>query len=193
MTKQKITQKKLIQTGINLIEAKQAPTFSNLARAMTIKSQAIYPYFANQIELSYAILEYSVDHLIAKLQTTLFGMAGREAIVQLAMIWRAEGLAHVHLSQFLLSLPRKEQNEVLQAKIQVISQLMDQLLKQVLTSAKTRLLASRFIRNLIVGEILNIGGGWFQNSELPQESGFRTMLELGLTELIKTDSADHKK
>lgn len=56
MPRQILSKDGIIKTSIQLVEAGQEISFSNIAQALGTRSQALYSYFPNQIALSYGII-----------------------------------------------------------------------------------------------------------------------------------------
>ncbi|WP_180245647.1 hypothetical protein [Secundilactobacillus silagincola] len=50
-------------------------------------------------------------------------------------------------------------------------------------SDELRLNATRMIRNLIIGEIVNVGRGWFKNDAVNETDSFKQMLLVALHHL----------
>lgn len=188
MTKTPLSAQKIIETSIALIEAQQPLTFTNIAKALDTKSQALYPYFANQNVLSYAIMGATLQMLIDRIKTDLFGMGGRKALIQFALICRAQCLAHPHLSQFVLALPQNEEAPAAQAAKADYQSLMTSLINHTLQHDRLRLLATQLINTLISGEVINAAFGWSQQSAAAQTGNFRWMITTGLDQLMALDA-----
>lgn len=185
MSKQLLSREKIVQAGIAALEAETPLTFANLARTLGTRSQALYAYFKNQTELSYAIM----DHLLAatnrRLAQALFGLSGQTAVEQFAMTCRALGLAHPKLALFAASLPRSE--AIADEAINDFRQMMTTLIGELVQTEQVRLLGGRWLRDLIFGEVVNISAGWFNDQELSREESFRWLVEHGIADLIQAD------
>ncbi|WP_204122596.1 TetR/AcrR family transcriptional regulator [Lacticaseibacillus mingshuiensis] len=191
MSKQVLSQTRIIECGIALINNGSAVSFANIARELGTKSQALYPYFTNQQALSYAILDQTVASLVERLKTDLFGKTGREALVEFALICRRVCLEHPRLSQFIVALPRSE-DAIADEPVAAFRTLLTQSVAAVVASERARLLGGRLLRDLIIGELINISSGWFNNAELPQEDSFRWMIERGIDALTVEDRTPTK-
>lgn len=187
MVRQVLTQERIIQAAIDCIETGQSPTFSTLARTLGTRSQALYPYFANQQALSYAIFNSAAQQLSDQLKTELFGQSGRDGLLALAVACRREVLAHIHLAQYLLGVPRDTENPDMQQATDVFHELLGRMISPVYKQPRVRLLAGRWLRDLIVGDALNVGSGWFKNRELTSDESFSWLVNASLDRLAIED------
>ncbi|KRM36113.1 TetR family transcriptional regulator [Agrilactobacillus composti DSM 18527 = JCM 14202] len=187
MPKQVLSRERIMAVGIELINAETPLTFSNLARQLGTKSQALYPYFSNQTDLSYAILEEVLDRLIATLRSRLLGLTGEPALLELALICRSLGLTHLRLSRFLITLPRDKATIAAQKSINTLGTVFNKLLASAFHETRVQILAGRMIRNLIIGELANVGTGWFSNQEISQAASFKWMIQSSLDILSQED------
>lgn len=189
MSKQILSREKIIEIAIELIKHDEPLTFSNLARHLGTKSQALYPYFKNQANLNYAILAESLDKLTIVLKDRLLGITGQEALLKLALTCRNIGLSNIKLSQFIVTLPRDQATTAAQKSINELKVVFNTLLASTFSSPKIQLLGGRMIRNLIIGELINVGTGWFSNQQLPQMASFEWMAKQSLGSLVIEDHA----
>lgn len=188
MRTQNLSQQTIIEAGAGLIEAQTPLTFSNIARGLGVKSQALYPYFANQAELRQAIVAWAVDQLTTRLRDELFGLAGKEAVTAFAEVCRQAGLTHPNLSCFVLAQPRAEVSDANASGLLELHALLAKLLAAFIKSPSLQLAGARYLRNLIVGEIENVAAGWFTNPALDQAESFSWMIETSLNALITADA-----
>lgn len=185
MSKQLLSPEKIVTVGIQTIEAGTPLTFANLARTLGTRSQALYPYFNNQTALSYAITDAVLARANAQLQQALFGLSGQPAVMQFALTCRQLGLAHPKLVLFMIGLPRHE--DISDEAMQDFRKMLTTLIGELVHTERVQLLGGRWLRDLIIGEVANISGGWFINQDLPQEDSFRWTVTHGLADLIAED------
>lgn len=190
MVRQILSKERIIQASVALIEAGKIPTFADLARRLSIHSQALYPYFSNQAELNDAIFAWAMRQLNEQLRNKLFGLSGREGIMAFSIACRQECLAHIRLTQYLMGVHRDQANQDMQAGTDLFHDLMSSMIKPVFKRAKVRLLAGRWLRNLIIGDVINVGAGWFKNRELSSDETFEWMVSACLQRLAQEDQAD---
>lgn len=179
MTRQILSQEKIIQTSIELIEEGDVLSFSAIARKLGTKSQALYSYFNNQTELRYAVVGWAVTQVGDQLRKQLFGLSGQAGIVAFATEFRRLALTHLKLTQFVLSMPRtKKYSEVTKA-FGEIRLLLNQMIDGVYPKSQ-QLLVSRCVRDIMVGDIVNVGTGWFTDDSLSATDGFHELLVMNL-------------
>ncbi|HBF75191.1 MAG TPA: hypothetical protein DDW71_08025 [Lactobacillus sp.] len=185
MTSRTLNKTKIINTAMDLIAQQQPLTFSNISRRLGIHSQALYNYFPDVTALNASIDEaYNAD-LLAKLRQQLLGLSGEEAVLKFAFVCRQYALERFKLTQFVLAIPRELLNtDPVQApSSQALRQILYQLLMKIDMSDELRLNATRMIRNLIIGEIVNVGRGWFKNDAVNETDSFKQMLLVALHHL----------
>ncbi|KZU38663.1 TetR/AcrR family transcriptional regulator [Lactiplantibacillus plantarum] len=172
MPKQLLTREKIVDIGVALIEDGKELTFSAVAKKLGSRSQAIYTYFKNVDELKYTIIAWALSIAGRRMQCQLFGQSGIEAIIEFAKQFRALALRHDRLSRFVLSAVRTTKYPEVDAALDVLKKLLNQLLEGTFKAKRLRILASRCIRDLIVGDIINVGTGWFTSGEMSTDQSF---------------------
>ncbi|WP_237029154.1 MULTISPECIES: TetR/AcrR family transcriptional regulator [Lactobacillaceae] len=190
MSRQILSKDRIIQAAVAIIEAGGTPTFSTISRRLGSRSQALYPYFANQTELSFAIFDWVARQLNDQIKTELFGLSGREGLIALAVAMRREGLAHVRLTQYLLSIPRDTANADMQQGTDLFRDLLGGMIRPVFQHSRVRLIAARWLRDLIVGDVVNIGAGWFIDQGISADDSFELALTASLDRLTLEDQQD---
>lgn len=73
MSRQILSKDRIIQAAVAIIEAGGTPTFSTISRRLGSRSQALYPYFANQTELSFAIFDWVARQLNDQIKQNCLG------------------------------------------------------------------------------------------------------------------------
>ncbi|WP_203621296.1 TetR/AcrR family transcriptional regulator [Apilactobacillus nanyangensis] len=177
-----ISKQEIIKTAIIMIENGDKLTFSTISRKMKITSQSLYNYFKNQEELEYVIVGTVVSLACKIAFTKNFGKSGREGVISLSLTFRKMGVRHINLAQFVISHHRTNQYQIVTDAFNELKSLLERMLENYFDNEKI-IKASRLIRSLVVGDILNVGTGWFKSPEVTAESSFIEMLDLSLTAL----------
>ncbi|PDH94433.1 TetR family transcriptional regulator [Oenococcus oeni] len=193
MPHQILTSEKIVQAGVNIIEADKVLTFSTIAHNLGTHSQALYVYFDNQKQLSYAIVGWAVTQVIESLKTKVFSHSGKQAIIIFATELRSIALKHIQLSRFVLTVQRDDQNPEVQTAFENLRDLLHRLINSIFYDSDNRILASRCIRDLIVGDILNVGSGWFEDPTISPDDSFQESLNLCLTIIIQNENKNKNK
>ena len=180
MQRQHLTKDKIVQASIEMIEKGEPLTFSTIARHLATSSQALYNYFGNLKDLRYAIVAKSVNNAVTYVQSEAFGHAGLEGLLSFTMALRKLCFKNQALSQFVVTTPRSKAYPDVTAAFDRLKKLLDQMLATHFTDEHQRLLASRFIRDLTVGDVMNIWMGWFADPSFNVDDSFTTMLALAL-------------
>ncbi|MCH5462767.1 TetR/AcrR family transcriptional regulator [Lactobacillus sp. LC28-10] len=185
MTSRTLTTEKIIQTAMSLIAAQKPLTFSNISRELGTHSQALYNYFPDVSTLSASIDETYNSGLVNELQQQLLGLSGEEAILKFATVSRQYALEHFKITQFVLAIPREllNENAAKAPSSEQLKSILYQLLQTMNIDERHRLNAARMIRNLIIGEIVNVGRGWFTTKSVKESESFKQMLLLALHHL----------
>ena len=185
MPRQILSKEIIIKTSIELIEDNKENNFASIAKKLGTQSQALYNYFPNQLALNYAIVAWTVSLLTDQLRKDLFGKAGLTAIIDFAMTFRKTALNHFLLTQFVLKMPRTNNYPETTAAFNELKSIFNQMIATEFTDSKKQLLASRCIRDLAIGDIVNVGTGWFADKSLPADKSFRKLLKQNLSDIAK--------
>ena len=185
MPRQILSKEIIIKKSIELIEDSKENNFAAIARNLGTQSQALYNYFPNQIALNYAIVAWTVELLANQLRQDLFGKAGLTAIIDFAMEFRETALKHFPLTQFVLKMPRTNKYPEVNSAFAELKTIFNQIIGTKFTDPKKRLLASRCIRDLAIGDIVNVGTGWFADKSLSADKSFRKLLKQSLHQLAE--------
>lgn len=185
LTSRTLTTEKIIQTALSLIEDQKPLTFSNISRALGTRSQALYNYFPDVNALSASIDEAYNAGLVTELQQQLVGLSGEKAILKFAAVSRQYALKHFKITQFVLAIPREllndDTNQITSSER--LKRILYQLLQTMHIDERRRLSAARMIRNLIIGEVVNVGRGWFTTKTVTESDSFEQMLLVALHHL----------
>ena len=185
MPRQILSKEIIIKTSIELIEDNKENNFASIAKKLGTQSQALYNYFPNQLTLNYAIVAWTVSLLTDQLRKDLFGKAGLTAIIDFAMTFRKTALNHFLLTQFVLKMPRTNNYPETTAAFNELKSIFNQMIATEFTDPKKQLLASRCIRDLAIGDIVNVGTGWFADKSLPADKSFRKLLKHSLCQIAE--------
>ncbi|MCH3921945.1 TetR/AcrR family transcriptional regulator [Limosilactobacillus sp.] len=182
----KLNRQLIIQTGKELIRTDQQPTFSTIGRCLGVHSQALYPYFQNQAALKAAIVNDLLGQLISfcKKQAEDTGLR-----VQLLAV-RSQALAHPRLTRFVLNQLQNAPVMVAQDRLKELRELLHDLLATTYRHSQVRLLASRTLRSLLIGDIYNNINGWFTDRQLTADTSFTAELAGTLQWLEQLDGEE---
>jgi AcrR family transcriptional regulator len=185
MVRQVLSKEKIVATSIALIEKGDAVTFSSVSKQLGRRSQALYTYFENATELQYAIVAWTLQKASEYLQNQVFGQSGETALINFATEWRALALRHMALSRFVLLSPRRDDYPETAAAVDRLWGLLHQLVAGVFKNDTVRLLATRCLRDLIIGDVFHVGMGWFTDKAMLADDSFDQLLRQNLT-IFKT-------
>jgi AcrR family transcriptional regulator len=188
MPRQVLTKERIIETAIALIEEGEELTFSTVSKRLESRSQALYTYFANVNELRYAIVAWAVQAAGRQVQDKLFGQSGLTAIMEFSKQFRVLALRYERLSRFVLLQARTIDYPDVVAAFDQLRRLLHQLLNSAFRDETVRSMASRCIRDLIVGDIINVGTGWFAGGTLSPDDSFNQLLRRNLELFQHMDS-----
>ncbi|MCP0885803.1 TetR/AcrR family transcriptional regulator [Ligilactobacillus sp. WILCCON 0076] len=171
---------KILKAAISLIDAEEALTFSRLATVLGTRSQALYNYYPNVSAIRVAMVDYFYSGLFETLQKRLGELGDKADIIEYGLICRKYSLEHYSLMQLALATPGKKirktkQQQELRKKYLA---LFNSLLEPLNLEYGDYLIISRALRNLVVGEVSNVGSGWFSNTKMSSEETFKKTIEL---------------
>jgi AcrR family transcriptional regulator len=170
----KINQQIIIQSGKDLIVAGKQPSFSAIGRCLDVHSQALYPYFRNQDDLKAAIVNDLLAQVVKQHQNYSEGQAELRARI---IALRNQALEHPHLTRFVINELQNEPSMVAQKSLVDLRETLHRLLEASYQHPQIRLLASRTLRCLLIGDIYNNINGWFTNNLSTPNESFSTMLD----------------
>ncbi|MFD1430908.1 TetR/AcrR family transcriptional regulator [Lacticaseibacillus mingshuiensis] len=180
----KLSQQLIIEAAVNSLNRGETVTFSSLARQLDCHSQALYPYFKTQRELIRQVALWFIDQLNQESDKAMAGLSGKAAVRALALTVRTIGLANYPVftmtmrlsSEGTISYDRDSAMAVFRERVRA-------LLIELAADEPQRVLLNRLIRDYVVGEIVNVASGWFQNKTFSQLDSFTKNLNLLLEEL----------
>ncbi|WP_267202323.1 TetR/AcrR family transcriptional regulator [Limosilactobacillus kribbianus] len=182
----KLNRQLIIQTGKELIRTDQQPTFSTIGRRLGVHSQALYPYFQNQAALKAAI----VNDLLAQLISFCQKQAKNPGLHAQLLVIRSQALSHPRLARFVLNQLQNAPAMVTQDKLKELRDLLHDLLVKTYRHPRVRLLASRTLRSLVIGNIYNNINGWFTDQQLTTDESFTAELAGTLQWLKQLDGKE---
>ncbi|KRM12272.1 hypothetical protein ABTQ33_04845 [Paucilactobacillus suebicus] len=178
MTQRILSKEKIVKQAVNLINSGQSATFTSIGKSLGSKSQAIYPYFKNPTALDNAIFAYSTHQLVENVQSELFGVPANQIIMAFAKYCRKYGLKNVNLLRYLLSFSENQRNsDDAHAATLELDALYEKIFTNVSDDPQTTLVIKRTVRNLIVGDIIHVGAGWFHNPIIDSDESFEVMIQ----------------
>ncbi|MFT8460392.1 MAG: TetR/AcrR family transcriptional regulator [Liquorilactobacillus ghanensis] len=187
MKHQILTKEIIIKTSIEIIEKDEKLTFTTIAKKIGIRSQSLYTYFENINELKYAIVAWGIQTIKKQIQDQLFGQSGIEAIINFSKELRHIALQHSKLSQFILLSTRPTDYPAANDAFKELRNLLYKLLESTFQNESVRIMVSRCLRDLIIGDIINIGTGWFTDETIPPEESFDKFIQQNLATFQEMD------
>ena len=82
-------------------------------------------------------------------------------------------------------MPRTDNYPETTAAFNELKSIFNQMIATEFTDSKKQLLASRCIRDLAIGDIVNVGTGWFADKSLPADKSFRKLLKQSLSKIAE--------
>lgn len=184
MTSRTLSKEKIVAAAIELINDQENLTFTKLSRKLGIRSQGIYNYYPDVMAIKIGVAVHFYDELGVRLQADLLGLSGKQAIKAFANVSTQYALSKFRVSQEILSIPSgKLHDEALDTSFHKIHVILNRLLEPFISDKETNLVISRMLRNLIIGEIVHVGNGRFDNKAITARDSFDKMLEITLAEL----------
>lgn len=175
----KLLNRQRIQTAAqNAIVKGEELSFSSLAKKLGTRSQALYNYFPNVEALKIALADDFYQRFYENIEIALLGMQGEDAVVRMALFSRQYGLKNYAVIRMIQSIPAEKlrKTSVQQANINRYRGLFQRLLSYLKLDSAQELVVSRALRNLIVGEVNNVGSGWFIDDTISAEASFKKMI-----------------
>lgn len=181
MATQALSKEKVILSAMKIIDNQEKLTFTRLSQDLGSRSQSIYNYYPNVMELRIAIATYCYDKLATRLQADLLGLSGKQAVKAFANIATQYALGQFLVSQQVLSIPEyKLHNKELDRSFSKIHMILRKLLDPFVPDQKDQVILSRMLRNLIIGEIIHVGNERFKNGLITPQDSFDVMLDITL-------------
>ena len=182
MTSRTLSKEKIIAISLELIKKQTQPSFSNIAKAMGMRSQSIYNYFENAEELKAAIAVNFYQELFKQLQAELLGLSGKSAVKKFCQISTEFAINDFLVTQYVMSMPKWmfHGDKEVESSIDDVYQILRTLIDPLFSDAQQKLVVSRMLRNLIIGQIIHIGTGRFTNPLISADDSFDKMLEITL-------------
>lgn len=184
LTSRTLSKEKIIETAIELINQQETLTFTNLSKKLGTRSQAIYNYYSDVMDIKNAVVVYFFDQLATRLNADLLGLSGKQAIKAFANVSTQYALENFLIAQQILSIPVEQKREgTLEESIESVYKILKLFLNQIIEDEQQRIIIARMLRNLIIGEVVHVGNGRFNNKKISSRDSFDQMLEITLLEV----------
>lgn len=172
--KRDLSAEKIIRTTMTLIseQGPDAATFSNIATALSCKTQALYFYFKNRNDLLTAVSHEFFREINNTVQESCVGLHGREAVIALATAMRDFGLASVPLAVTVMRVSGISDDQLAATETKNLSLMLQAFIADFVDDPVKRLSLSRGVRALVVGEIVSESVGWFRNPVIHHDDSF---------------------
>lgn len=184
MTSRTLSKEKIVAAATELITEQENLTFTKLGHKLGIRSQGIYNYYPDVMAIKIGVAIHFYDELAVRLRADLLGLSGKQAIKAFANVCTQFALSKFQVSQQILSIPVDHAHDKnLDTSFHKIHAILNELLEPFISDNDTKIVISRMLRNLIIGEIVHVGTGRFNNKLISARDSFDKMLELTLNEI----------
>ncbi|MFD1418483.1 TetR/AcrR family transcriptional regulator [Companilactobacillus keshanensis] len=175
--KRDLSAEKIIQTAKDLIlnGNADAATFSNIAKKLDCKTQALYFYFKNRYELNSAITQDYLKSLTETLKDECLGYSGKEGLVKMAKVMREFGLENLSLSLLAIKSSDLTNKEYFKYIIEINS-MMKRFMNVFIQDNAKQMTITRGIRGLVIGEVVSESVGLFHNPLIKNTISFEENL-----------------
>ncbi|GFZ26311.1 TetR/AcrR family transcriptional regulator [Lactobacillus corticis] len=182
MPKQILSKAKIIDASIELIRHDQPLTFSDLARKLGTRPQALYLYYPNVAALKRAIAKDAETKVVAQIKEQVGVLTGKDAVKQIISASCELGLKKPRLSAFIVTMVQEDKNTPTEYET-----LLDQYLAVSYKQEKVRVLAKRSLMNVVVGELVNVGTDRFHLTIIDRKQGLKWMVDTLMAKLDELD------
>jgi len=175
--KRDLSAEKIVQTAKDLVLNGNADsaTFSNIAKELDCKTQALYFYFKNRDELNSAIAQDYLKTLTETIKNECLGYSGKEGLVKIAKVMREFGLENLSLSLVAIKSSdltnKKDFKYVLE-----INSMMEKFMDVFVQDEAKQMTITRGIRGLVIGEVVSESVGLFHNPLIKNTVSFEENL-----------------
>ncbi|WP_125711799.1 TetR/AcrR family transcriptional regulator [Companilactobacillus kedongensis] len=175
--KRDLSAEKIVQTAKDLVLNGNADsaTFSNIAKELDCKTQALYFYFKNRDELNSAIAQDYLKTLTETIKNECLGYSGKEGVVKIAKVMREFGLENLSLSLVAIKSSdltnKKDFKYVLE-----INSMMEKFMDVFVQDEAKQMTITRGIRGLVIGEVVSESVGLFHNPLIKNTVSFEENL-----------------
>lgn len=184
LTSRTLSKEKIVATATSLINNQESLSFTKLGKELGTRSQAIYNYFPDVMAIKVAAAASFYDQLAIRLQADLLGLSGKQAIKTFANTSVHYSLCKFHVTQEILSIPAGRLHDSdLDKSFETLHTILGRLLNPFIEDDRQRLIVSRMIRSLIIGEIIHVGNGRFDDELISSHDSFDKMLDITLADL----------
>ena len=173
----KLSKQLILNRAADMLNSGQQLSFTTLSKQFGTHSQALYPYFKNREELLNELFAWVLRQLLAAMQQANKSDDSGKAIVAVAVQFRKVALTNFGLFKTIMAIsPTAQKVPEVQGLIREIRTSVDGALVGITSDQADRLLLSRAIRNIMIGEIFNEGSGWFDDPRIPAGDSYQRML-----------------
>lgn len=181
MTAHTLSKEKIITAAKELINDQENLTFTKLSRKLGIRSQGIYNYYSDIMAVKIGVAVSFYDELTVRLKADLLGLTGKQAIKAFANIIVHYALDNFLITQQIISIPAGKLNDSeLNNSLINIRTILRLFLDPLVENKEDMIVVSRMLRNLVVGEILHVGNGRFEDKTISAPDSFNQMLDITL-------------
>lgn len=181
MTSRTLSKEKVVDTAVKMINNQENLTFTNLGKKLGTRAQAIYNYYPDVTLLRVAMAVDFFNKLTVRIKADLLGMTGKQALKTMAHVCTQYSLDNWLVANQIFEIPiAKKKTVEMKQSIDGIYEILQIYLQQLTNDEQTRIVIARMLRNLIIGEIVHVGNGRFDNKLISARDSFDKMLDITL-------------
>ena len=184
LTTNTLSKEKIITAALVLINRHESLNITNLGKLVGTRSQAIYNYFDDIMDVKVAVATKFFDELSVRLQADLLGLTGEQALKTFVNVSVQYSLGKFDIVEMIIDIPsEKWQDAELKKSFLQIQVILKQSLVPVIKDEILQLVVCRMLVNLIIGEVICAGRGRIDSNILDTQESFSKMIQIVLRDI----------
>jgi len=184
LTTNTLSKEKIITAALVLINRHESLNITNLGKLVGTRSQAIYNYFDDIMDIKVAVAAKFFDELSVRLQADLMGLTGEQALKTFVNVSVQYSLGKFDIVEMIIDIPsEKWQDAELKKSFLQIQVILKQSLVPVIKDEILQLVVCRMLVNLIIGEVICAGRGRIDSNILDTQESFSKMIQIVLRDI----------
>jgi len=184
LTTNTLSKEKIITAALVLINRHESLNITNLGKLVGTRSQAIYNYFDDIMDVKVAVAAKFFDELSVRLQADLMGLTGEQALKTFVNVSVQYSLGKFDIVEMIIDIPsEKWQDAELKKSFLQIQVILKQSLVPVIKDEILQLVVCRMLVNLIIGEVICAGRGRIDSNILDTQESFSKMIQIVLRDI----------
>jgi len=184
LTTNTLSKEKIITAAFVLINRHESLNITNLGKLVGTRSQAIYNYFDDIMDVKVAVAAKFFDELSVRLQADLMGLTGEQALKTFVNVSVQYSLGKFDIVEMIIDIPsEKWQDAELKKSFLQIQVILKQSLVPVIKDEILQLVVCRMLVNLIIGEVICAGRGRIDSNILDTQESFSKMIQIVLRDI----------